>query len=181
MSTPTFKGHGTQALFLNFGLACTPAFFIFLMLFKSSLGEQLSNIEYYLILFSLVTNYGHPCYLFFEIKHLITKDGIAEDGSLESKLVFGGLSLLGLIFQVFIIVGIFKLNLLGVNNFWQVILLSFVAAFGGCLGLTDLHVIEIIFPRRVVKHALQVITSRRLVIVCLSTTVLLSLLTYLFI
>ncbi len=164
-------------MFINVAAALLPAI-IFLIL---SLFPESEVLKYRWVICYFIILIPWPTYLFFEVKHLILKDGIAEDGSLNSILVFGGQSLLGIILQVISIVFFLKLGILGAPNLGLTILLSFLAAFGACLGLTDLHLLYIFLPKKVFRHILKVVKSWRLVAVCISTTLLLSFLTSLFV
>ncbi len=178
MSRQTFKGHGIEAMFLNLILALCP---IFLLYFAIQRPPEEVAKYFWLIVPEILFMIPFPAYLFFEIKHLLFKDGIADDGSLSSVLVFGGQSLLGLVLQVITIVFFLKLNILGTPSQGLIILLSFVASFGACLGLTDLPLLFIIFPGEVLRHSLIILKSWRLILVCVSTTILLSFLTSFFI
>jgi hypothetical protein len=178
LNTKTFKGHGTLAMFLNIILALLPTF---LLWFTNSRPAEEIRIFRGLLMFEITWFIAFPTYLFFELKHLMLKDGIAEDSSLSSFLVFGGQSLLGLIMQIFVLVSTLKLELFGVPSMWLLILLSFLASFGACLGLTDLPLLFIVFPHKIIEHSLIVFKSWRLSLVCLLTTALLSFLTSLFI
>ena len=165
-------------MYINVILALFPAAFLWLISISPEEEKQL----YRLFITPLAIWYlPFPIYLFFEIKHLVQRDGIAEDGSLSSILVFGGQSLLGLVLQVYVLVLFLKLELLGTPNTDLLILLSFLASFGGCLGLTDLQLLFIVLPHKVFQHSLIVLKNWRLVTVCLATTLLLSFLTSLFI
>lgn len=177
MSTQTFKGHGTYPMYYNIILALIPVISLGII----NLLPEADIVIYRYLLLLFIWHIPFPTYLFFEIKHLLFKDGIADDGSLSSILVFGGQSMLGLVLQVITIVFFLRLNILGTPSVELVILLSFVASFGACLGLTDLPLLYIIFPREVLRHSLIIFKSWRLILVCVSTTVLLSFLVSLFI
>ncbi len=177
MSAKTFKGHGIYPMYYNIILALIPVISLGLI----NLQPETEIIAYRYLLFLFIWHIPFPTYLFFEIKHLLFKDGIADDGSLSSILVFGGQSLFGLALQVITIVFFLKLNILGAPSQGLIILLSFIASFGACLGLTDLPLLFIIFPGEVLRHSLILLKSWRLILVCVSTTILLSFLASLFI
>ena len=178
MNTKTFKGHGIEAMFLNIILGLLP---VILLYFVNKAPMEMLGLFRWPIIIEMIWFIAFPTYLFFEIKHLITKDGIAEDGSPLSMIVFGGQSLLGLVSQVYVLVTMLKVEILGVPTISLIILLSFLASFGACLGLTDLPLLFIVFPHKILEHSLMVFKSWRLSLVCLLTTVLLSFLTSLFI
>lgn len=170
----TFKGHGTMALFVNVALAVNPFILTLLMPYYLSSGAP-SFILVWCAFF--IIQFPHQTYLFFEIKHLINKDGIADDRDTSAVVVFGGLSLLGLVLQVATIVRLIILMNLTSFGLFAVIPFSIVAALGGCLGLTDLAWLAGFWPPVLIKHLKIVFTSRRLLAICLGTTVLLTVLT----
>ena len=178
MGTQTFKGHGIVAMFINVIAAFFP---VFLLLFARQQPVSEINHFYYPLVLEALWFLPLPCYLFFEAKLLIRKAGIAEDKSLISFFVFGGQSLLGLILQVTTLVLAIKLNLFGPPTFALVMTLSVLASFGACLGLTDFHILFVFLPHKAIQDCLIFFKSWRLVLVCVSTTALLSLLTSLFV
>lgn len=177
MSARTYKGHGIYPMYYNIALAIIPVISLWLINLLPS--GSINLYRYFLLLFLWYMPF--PAYLFFEIKHLLLKDGIADDGSLSSIFVFGGQSLLGLVLQVITIVLFLKLNILGAPRLEFIILLSFIASFGACLGLTDLPLLYIIYPREVLFHSLIIFKSWRLLLVCILSTILLTSLATLFI
>lgn len=125
---------------------------------------------------TFIFTYSHPTYLFFEIKHLIDKENTIERVDVASVIVFGGLSLSGLILQVATIIRL--LMLLNPATFTlPIFFLSLTAAIGGCLGLTDLVSRRGLWPPTFIKHLGMIIQSKKLLAVCLGTTALLSVLT----
>lgn len=165
-------------MFINVILALIPAVMLFFI--NQSSTEELNRFKW-LFVFELVWYLPFPTYLFFEIKHLLINDGIANELDKLSLFVFGGQSLLGLILQIFVLVSTVNLEIFGNLNLNLIIFLSFLASFGGCLGLTDLPLLFIVFPHKVFQHSLIVLKNWRLVLVCISTTALLSFLTSLFV
>ncbi len=178
MSTQTFKGHGIEAMFINVILALST--FSFLLLVRIRPIEEVTFYHWPLLIVTLFY-LPFPAYLFFELKHLILKDGIAEDKSLISFLVFGAQSLLGLVFQIISLVIFLNLGILGEPTFSKIVFVSFISSLGACLGLTDLHILYIFIPTKVFRHCLIFLKSWRLILVCVSTTILLSFLTSFFI
>lgn len=173
----TFKGHGILAMVANVVLAIWPP--VALIAFENhirpvnTIGTVICGL-YFLIMFP------HPTYLFFEIKHLLFKDGVADDPDSTAIMVFGGLSLLGLAIQVLTNVLLIQLLPAQLPRIYMTLILSFLASFGTCLGLTDLVSLHIFWPPLVVEHLIKVLRSRELIGICFFTTVLLSLLTLLF-
>ncbi|EKD53246.1 MAG: hypothetical protein ACD_61C00094G0003 [uncultured bacterium] len=130
---------------------------------------------------AFVFTFSHPTYLFFELKHLIDKENIIERVDIASVVVFGGLSLSGLVLQVATIIRLLALLNPAVYTLPAIFLLSLAAAIGGCLGLTDLVSRRGLWPPTFIKHLDKIVKSKKLLTICLGTTALLSVLTMLFI
>ena len=174
----TFKGHGVLAMIANVLLAIWPLLALFSYKFFLAISNPIvATIA--LLYFSAI--FPHPTYLFFEIKHLLFKDGIADDLDLEAIVVFGGLSLLGLGIQVATNVLVIQLLPAQLSRPYMALALSFLASLGACLGLTDLVWLHILWPPKVLEHISIFIKNKGLVPLCLGTTVLLAFLTMIFI
>ena len=168
-----FKGHRIIALISNVIFALAPLISLFFIEYF------LTTVNYWPILIFgaiFVFTFSHPTYLFFEIKHLINKNSIIEKADPASVIVFGGLSLCGLFFQIVTIIRF--LNFLNPSGYILpiILLLSLTAAVGGCLGLTDLVSRRGLWPPIFFKHLKMVFKSRKLLTACLGTTALLTVL-----
>lgn len=173
----TFRGHGRFALYTNLHLGLMPLWL--LSQISPGLENSHNSFLWKLNLLALAIFFSQPTYLFFEIKHLIQKDGIAEKKDFVAILVFGGLSLTGLVVQVVSIIWLINtFHALATNPLLTIITLSFLSAFGGVLGLMDLPtLLGFVFPPFIVSYGLKLLKDEGLVRVTIGTTLLLSVLT----
>lgn len=125
--------------------------------------------------------FPHPTYLFFEAKHLTPYGGGSGLPSPADIIVFGLLSVLGLVLQIWTNLYLLYLLNLQVHAIIPVIIMSLLASMGGCLGLTDLVWLQGIWPPIMFKHLKMVIGNKKMMILLLATTIFLTLLTLLFI
>jgi hypothetical protein len=178
---PIYKGHAIRTLIVNTGFGLWPAW-VFQTL-KNTLELDLNGINWTLVIvlsLCLVWTLPRPSYLFFEAKHILTKDGIAEPLDLGGVIVFGGMSLIGFATQIHLNSNIINFFGLSANLFFVIGLAAF-ASFGACLGLTDLQMSEIFLPLKVLEHIKAFLNSWKLILLCMSNTVLFSVLTFFFI
>lgn len=173
-----FEGHEVSAMVGNLVLAVFPLIFTILLGFLIGIGAHWVFLV--IICAFLIIQFPHQTYLFFEAKHLINQDGLVVNLNFTKIIVFGSLSLLGLALQVITISRLIILLNLGIYGYLAVILLSFMASLGACLGLTDLSLTQGFQPPLLFKHLKLVAKSHDLVALCLGTTVILTGLTLLF-
>lgn len=116
-------------------------------------------------LFTLLVGYvtllyfPNAAYLVLEIRHLFLIDQVADAPEIGSVLVFGGLSLLGVIIATATnLTAISKIEVLRKNPKIAAGLLSFTAAFGTALGLKMLESLNGLFnPLLIIKTSLAVL------------------------
>ncbi len=162
----------------NFILAAAPLFFVIMMERFIDAGAPWTILA---LCAFFILQFPHQSYLFFEIKHLLNIDGIADELDFAGVAVFGGLSIFGLTLQVITIIKIIALLNLTSLGLIVVLPLSFLAALGGCLGLTDLPFLPGFYPPLLIYHLKVFLNSQKLLAVCLGTTMLLTLLCMVFI
>lgn len=173
MSKRTFREHGVTAMIVNVVGAILPLLFLWVFEHATSTFHPIPTMAF---IFCFIMYYPHPTYLFFELKHLLMKDGIADERDPLAVFVFGGLSLLGFVLQVYTILKVYGL-VESLQNYGviSILLLSFIAAVGGCLGLTDLLTLHgLLNPTLIPKHLLKVAKNKALIVVCVLTTIMLT-------
>jgi hypothetical protein len=173
-----FRGHGISAMIVNVVAAISPLVIIKLVLLNLQLGNLFLAVTMGLL---FIFMFPYPTYLFFELKHVVLFDRATNKPDVLSLLVFGGLSLLGLGLQIATNVQVIGLMGIHSSHLIPVILMSFVASFGGCLGLTDIVCFHGLWLPSLNGHVREVLKSRKLILICLGTTFLLSVLTMMFI
>jgi hypothetical protein len=161
-------GHGGPAVLYNVLLAITTVLYVFLdiCITINKTYEYQEHLQMGLRA-ALTLFWAFPTYLFFEVKHLIFKNQRVGEITNKSILFFGIQSLVGLIMQVGIIVV--------VADFYElqkgILLMSFLAAYGGCLGIMDL--VSIPWPPLIWEYTLLMFKNKRIIMVCIGTTILL--------
>lgn len=149
----TFQGHGIYHLLTDISWAM--AAYIYVIHFPKYLPKigKYMNVFDVLKLWVLIMIIPNATYAFFEIKHLMFVDKVAEDPNLFSYIVFGGISLLGFISTYRImtkLVSHYSANadqLLLYQSFF-----SLVLGFGSVAGLLDFNSYEgIFFPPIIVE------------------------------
>ncbi len=173
---PTFKGHSVITMEANIMLAVIP-----LMIIRWDILDSIgSGAWYFFILFMLIQCLPRPTYLFFEIKHLLFKDGIADELDLASIIVFGAMSIGGLVLQVILNIELLSMLAPNISTPLGILILSAGAAIGACLGLTDLYPVIGLWPPTFFKHLGMFLRSKGLLAVSVLTTLVLSMLTWAF-
>lgn len=178
----TFRGHGVYATLGNLYLALIPYAEIKLMehLMDITKWHYLSeNIGITLLIYAVIGALAYPTYLFYEVKHLIDKDNIVGKRDFMAIIYFGSQSILGLIAQVVVFIKVLEIFPITVQfQPLGILIMSFCAAYGGCLGLTNLAVP---WPPFIKEHTQVLLKSPKLIWVCIGTTVLLYLITTYFV
>lgn len=160
-----YRGHGVVATMSNIGLALITLVYVLLRYYiKFYISNNYSKIGIWMITGMIAILYAYPTYLFMELKHIIFKDQRLRPLNAGYISFFGIQSLIGLVIQIIVVVGLIKVY----NNNNIALLLSFLAAFGGCIGLTDL--IFTLWIPDIVKHTWKVILNKRMLFICIGTT-----------
>lgn len=99
-------------------------------------------------------------YLFMEFRHILLQDGVADAWEPTAVIVFGILSLLGLVLSIIqIYLTVTKVNVLRNNQVLATILLSFIATWGSVLGIHDLvSIMGILFPPLLITFTIESLT-----------------------
>ena len=173
---PTYKGHVIRTLVMNTLMAIWALFFFYTFknVWKIDFVPLVVILGFFLDWVLPITSD-----LFFEAKHILTKDGIANPLDLGGLAVFGGMSILGLVLQIYLNVEIVHFFELG-NSLFFIVSLAFLASLGACLGLTDLEMVEIFIPKKVIRHIWTFFKSWNLTLLCLGNTILISTFTVVF-
>jgi hypothetical protein len=175
----TFYGHGVDAITFNVILAiASPVHAAMFVYWMNTITSPwfLGLYAWFVLMF-----YPNPTYLFLEIKHLLFEDGVADDRPLGAIVSFGGMSIAGLALQVTSIVIYVQGVPLFTSHFEiSILLLSFLAALGGCFGLLDIASPQgMLFPWLIIKLIYQVVTRKKLIVLTFGLTLLLAALTFL--
>jgi hypothetical protein len=156
--------------------------FIFIIVLKKSellpkIGKKIAKWEY-LFIWLLVMFLPNTMYASYEIRHLILIDNIADNGTVHnlnnlSYLVFGGISLLGIITTIYLNVLLVryyaKSNL---EIFIYLTSLCFIQSFGSVAGLMDYFSVDGLFFPPLVFHILwQIFITQRFLVISVISTV----------
>lgn len=168
---PTFQGHGLYDLLADLLLVLSVVFFVYRFKKYNSLphlGKQM-NILSGLFIWFLFMALPNTMYAFFELKHLIFIDGIADNGivnnhNIYSYLIFGGISLTGLLATVYL--NVLLVSHYAKNNsemFFYLVLLCLVQCFGAVAGLMDNFSLDgLIFPPVIFRILWQIFNTPNL-------------------
>lgn len=117
-------------------------------------------------------------YLFLEIKHIVLKDGIADDRPLPAVIGFSLISLLGLISAIAnVLIIVHMVPIAGQHYYLSVVVVSFLSALGGVMGLLDItSLFGFVIPPLAVMFAVKVLIKKSLLLLTICLTALLSLL-----
>lgn len=166
----TFRGHGVFAMAGNTYLAVVVLLELLVLDYFIDFGKASTIYGYTaaaMFVHALAGSMAYPTYLFYEIKHLVDKDSIVGKRDFVAILAFGSQSLLGLALQVAVFIK--ALEVFPIAQEWKpvsVFIMSFCAAYGGCLGLTDL---VFPWPPWIVEHTKLLLNSPKLRGTCLIT------------
>lgn len=163
---PTIYGHGIFALVINIGLAAAAPVNVASFLRPS----PDSSLKIYFGIVAVLC-FAMPSYALYELKHVITDDGIANDKTIGAKLLFGFISILGLVtasLTNLVVTNHFQLAFPQI--FFAIVGLSLVSAYGGALGLLDQVFPLGFYPPLLIKSSLKILSNHRLLI--LGTTIL---------
>jgi uncharacterized membrane protein len=112
----------------------------------------------------LIVYLPNTLYLVFELRHVLTVDGIAEPFSVSAWIFFGLFGILGAYLTVSSILQIstnFGRN--KKNPAGTIVALSMLSGFGATLGLFDINSFTwIIFPIETIKHSISIVTTPEL-------------------
>lgn len=178
----TFRGHGVFATLGNMylALAVFGELFVIERFIDFSQGQHVYGYTAtMLMVHALIGALAYPTYLFYELKHLIDKNSIVGKRDFVAVVSFGSQSLVGLAIQVAVFIKAFEV--FPIAEEWKplsLFVMSFCAAYGGCLGLTDL---AFPWPPFVVEHTKIIMNSPKLRATCLLTMGLLYIITIWFI
>lgn len=176
----TFFGHGIPTLILNVGGSVLAPSYLYGVITDLQKGIQHSIVSIFFTFLQLLIlvpfAFGSPAYLCFELKHVIRKDGIA-DNSIIGKIAFTLMSIVGYASSLLTIRTIGIKSLPYLHGEWvviEVILLSFISSFGGALGLMDIIPTDILLRLKLLLRTSKKILTSRLILLVLLTTFLFS-------
>lgn len=147
----TFQGHEVLALIYNVLLSIlwvAVAIWAIKFSLMPRVGKRM-RIGDYLLLYTFILVMPYSTYAFFEIKHLLWIDKIAEIPDIWSFLIFGGISLIGLFSAVYgtrLIVSYYSKEKR--KRLLYFALLSLAHGFGAVIGLLDFTVLDGFYPPR---------------------------------
>jgi len=116
-------------------------------------------------------------YLFMEFRHILLQDGVADAREPMAVAVFGILSLMGLIMSVIqIYLTVTKVHILRNKQALSTIVLSFMATWGGVLGIHDLvSILGIVFPPLIIMVTIKALTLEWIIVTLIIGTLISSL------
>jgi len=116
-------------------------------------------------------------YLFMEFRHILLQDGVADAREPMAVAVFGILSLMGLIMSVIqIYLTVTKVHILRNKQALSTVVLSFMATWGGVLGIHDLvSILGIVFPPLIIMVTIKVLTLEWIIVTLIIGTLISSL------
>ncbi len=170
-----FQGHTISGLILDFQLALTSPIYVYWLgkvvesvksKQSSRSGEPKRSILILAAGFFYVLLTPNATYAFLELKHLVIKDVIAQPINIWSVIVFGGLSLTGLIASMVCILATVKI--LRPTKKYQpasIIAVSLIQASGATLGELDVFSWDVILnPLKVLRGIETVMGSPNLML-----------------
>jgi hypothetical protein len=169
-----FQGHTVVSLLGT--LILTGGFIIPVMLQRMGLMPRIGRgmkIWDYLLVYFYCLWIPNTTYAFFEIRHLILVDRIAEILTPWSFVVFGGISLIGLLTTIWGIRAV--VNYYAKSDKERIIytlLLSLICSFGGVVGILQYTSLSaFFFPPILIGIGLNLIANPILIAVALVTAV----------
>jgi hypothetical protein len=152
-----FQGHGVEELAFNILRAIFA--FVVAAKFTPKIGRGMKILDW-LGIWCLVVILPNTSYAFFEIKHLIFADGVADLPNIYSKLVFGGVALIGLLSTIYLTVHLVNHY---AKNTTEVVLylgsLSVINGFGATAGLLDFYSYQGFWPPNLIQIAAQIVSA----------------------
>ena len=154
--------HGHLIFAINVDICCSIAW---LLMFPSNLPKIGHGMKFrdWQLLFVLIMLIPNSAYAMFEIKHLIIPSQLMPPIDTSAIIVFGGVSLFGLLTAVFGCRYLIKYYSRSKSEkYLYIALLSLILGFGGVVGLLDFaSLLAIVFPPQGVVAAIRVRVSRR--------------------
>jgi hypothetical protein len=133
-----------------------------------------------LIAFSYIVLIQVPnaMYMALEIKHLILKDGIADDRPWPAVVVFLAISIVGLFCtETTILIAVHWIPVFSQYRFLSIVLCSMLMSVGGVFGLMDFFSFQGYNPIYLIRYTWMFLQDRKMVILAIALTILLSALT----
>lgn len=165
-----FQGHGLQSIYVEIVLA---VFWIFLFLvlrhfrLLPKIRRRMTLLDYLVVLI-FVLFIPNSTYAFWEIKHLIFHYKVAVPPNLFSYLVFGSISLLGLITSVFgtrMIVNHYAKN--QKERVIYFFFLSLICGFGAMVGQLNLNSWDLLNFSKITHAYVSLLGHPQLILVAL--------------
>ncbi|KKT40071.1 MAG: hypothetical protein UX47_C0007G0096 [Candidatus Collierbacteria bacterium GW2011_GWA2_46_26] len=168
-----FQGHQVASLL---GTLIMAVWFILPLIFKKleimpKIGRGMKFWDYFLV-YAYALLIPNSTYAMFEIRHLLYLDGVADLLSISSFVVFGSLSLIGLLTTIW---GI----RLVVDHYAKskkeraiyTIALSTICSFGAVVGIMQFASFPaILFPPVLILCGIELLARPHLILVALATT-----------
>lgn len=171
MEKITFYGHevyprGWSYQVLTFGGAI-PYYFLLLV----SIQHGYTILFWFSAIFAFIT-YPYPAYMVLELRHLFTKDGVADDFELPAIIVISLISAIHFVGMIFsIVITLHCVSHLMQYEILTIFILSFLAAAGALFGFLGLPGLAgVLFPPVMIYFLYKIISNRQLVfLLCLLT------------
>ena len=169
-----FQGHGLVKLLIDL---IWPILLVALIRYKSywlPTRKPKVTLKDLFVIWVLLMCLPNATYAFFEIKHLILIDKVADNPNIYSYLVFAGIALTGLISTVYIHTFLIKNYAKTTNEIvFLIIFLSLLNGFGTTAGLLDFYSRQaIVFPPIIFMILKQIFTSPQYLSLAIMTTIL---------
>lgn len=172
--TYSFQGHDLNSLLMDLALALLAyTYVICLPKYLPKIGKSMGVIDV-LKLWVLIMVIPNTTYAFFEIKHLIFSDKVADIPNIYSYLVFGSISLFGFYSAYKVLTTLVSHYAKNTSQviFYQAFF-SLVLGFGTVAGLLDYNSYEgVVFPPVVIKIFYDILMQPRMIGIALLTSIL---------
>lgn len=164
-----FQGHLIYALLCN--VSWVILWIMVLRMFGFPKIGRGMKIKDWILLYLLVLLIPNSTYALFEIKHLLMIDTIADVPSLSSFIVFGGISLFGLVTAIWSSQLAANHYLKDSNRRWIChFVISLVLGFGGVVGLLNFEsLVAFVFPPVLIFIAVELFKYQALIYLALGT------------